>query len=94
MLHSDLDKVVFLINVVVWCSLVLRDDSVLKYWWRSSCWPSVVILLRITGVFLIHLFYAVVFLDNTLGKFYIYNLCSFLSFLGWGETESTWYVGH
>jgi hypothetical protein len=32
-------------------------------------------------------------LDSKLGKTLPVNIVSF-SFLGWGETESTWYVGH
>jgi hypothetical protein len=52
------------INAVGWCSSVLRGDRVLKYWCRSSYWPSVAILLRITGVFLAHIFDLVVFLDK------------------------------
>jgi hypothetical protein len=53
----------YVINDVSWCSSVVRGDRLLKYWCRSSCWPSVSNLLLITGVFVIDIFDAVVFLD-------------------------------
>jgi hypothetical protein len=62
---------VYVMYIVIWmrsyatsavgrCSSVLQGGRVLKYWWSSFY----SILLRIAGVFVVHLFDAVVYFDT------------------------------